>query len=65
MINEAVLGKNIEYWLELQKRIEKDENYMPRNEDLLIEIYKLRSKVNFYETRITECYLAIQNKVQL
>lgn len=43
------LGQPIRYWLEL-KRIHEEKN----DEHLIREIADLRSKVSFYESRISE-----------
>ncbi len=49
------LGKPISYWIELQ-RLTEDNAEPVRLGDVLVENYKLRAKVHFYESRISELH---------
>ncbi len=59
----TLCGRDVRYWIELQKKIEQDENYKPRIEDLLIEIRQLRGKINFYESRVKEMFSQIRFEI--
>lgn len=47
------MGHPLDYWAELEKRFQAGAG-SPRASDLLEEIIKLRAKVSFYESRISE-----------
>lgn len=54
------LGHNVDYWLELERQAQA-----LNAERLIDEIAKLRAKVSFYESRVTEmaAFKRVTNKV--
>lgn len=52
------LGKSIEYWIELQSKVDVIDNGNVI-EGLLLEVRELRGKVGFYESRIKQMADAI------